>query len=151
MCACGKYVLVVSCERWKGQTGTVGVPQTASGCVVGLSATRRCCNQQNPSIWPSGSAHQRHVSCSGATWKANTGPTDSARTYALNTVGGAVRNRWVGRVARMKDKRNAYRVLVGNRAGTGPLRRHRGGLDDNIKMDRKGVCRMGWTELIGLG
>jgi hypothetical protein len=35
------------------------------------------------------------------------------------------RMRWTGRVARMEEKRNAYRILVGKRESKGPLGRPR--------------------------
>jgi hypothetical protein len=49
--------------------------------------------------------------------------------------------RWAGYVARVAEKRNAYRVLVGKPEGQGPLggRRHR--WVDNNKMDLKAI---GW-------
>jgi hypothetical protein len=45
------------------------------------------------------------------------------------------RMRWVGRVARMGEKRNVYRLLVGKPEGKRPLGRPRGRWIDNIKMD----------------
>jgi hypothetical protein len=44
------------------------------------------------------------------------------------------RMRWAGHVALM-EKRNAYRMLVGNPEGKRPLRRPRHRWVDNIKMD----------------
>jgi hypothetical protein len=35
------------------------------------------------------------------------------------------RMRWAGHVARMREKRNAYRILVGNPEGKRPLGRQR--------------------------
>jgi hypothetical protein len=43
------------------------------------------------------------------------------------------RLRWAGYVARMREKRNAYSVLVGKPVGQRPVGRLR--WDDNIKMD----------------
>jgi hypothetical protein len=43
------------------------------------------------------------------------------------------RMRWAGHIARMGEKRNAYRLLVGNPEGKGPLGRRR--WVDNIGMD----------------
>jgi hypothetical protein len=40
-----------------------------------------------------------------------------------------------GNVARMRKKRNAYRLLVGKPEGKRPLERHRLRWEDNIKMD----------------
>jgi hypothetical protein len=44
------------------------------------------------------------------------------------------RIRWAGHVARMGEKRNAYRLFVGNPEGKGPLGRARRKWVDNIKM-----------------
>jgi hypothetical protein len=43
--------------------------------------------------------------------------------------------RWVGHVARMEEKRNAYRILVGKPGGKRSLGRPRLRLVYNIKMD----------------
>jgi hypothetical protein len=45
------------------------------------------------------------------------------------------RMRWAGHVARMGEKRNVYRLLVGKAKGKRPLGRPRRGWIDNIKMD----------------
>jgi hypothetical protein len=45
------------------------------------------------------------------------------------------RMRWAGHVARMGEKRNAYRVSVGKPEGRRPLGRPRRKWVDNIKMD----------------
>jgi hypothetical protein len=45
------------------------------------------------------------------------------------------RMRWVGHVARMGEKRNAYRLLVGKPKGMRPLGRPRHRWVDNIKTD----------------
>jgi hypothetical protein len=50
---------------------------------------------------------------------------------------------WAGHVARMGEKRNAYRVLVGNPEGKRPLGRPRHRWMDNIRMD----LRMVWYGL----
>jgi hypothetical protein len=49
----------------------------------------------------------------------------------------------------MWEKRNAYRILVGNPEGKRPLGRTRRGLVDNIKIDRRDI---GWggRDWIGL-
>jgi hypothetical protein len=59
------------------------------------------------------------------------------------------RMRWVGHVARMGAKRNAYRILVGNSEGKRPLGRPRRRWVDNIKMDlgEIGWDGMDWFEL----
>ena len=43
--------------------------------------------------------------------------------------------RLAGHVARMRESRGVYRVLVGNPDGKRPLGRPRRRLEDNIKMD----------------
>jgi hypothetical protein len=45
------------------------------------------------------------------------------------------RLRWAGRVARMGERRGAYRDLVGKPEGRRPLGRPRRRWEDNIKMD----------------
>jgi hypothetical protein len=47
----------------------------------------------------------------------------------------ARRMRWAGHVARIGEKRNAYRLLVGKPEGGRPLRRPRPRWLDNIRMD----------------
>jgi hypothetical protein len=44
------------------------------------------------------------------------------------------RMRWAGHVARMTEKRNAYRILMGTSEGKRPLGRPRRGWVDNIKI-----------------
>jgi hypothetical protein len=51
------------------------------------------------------------------------------------------RMRWAGHVARMGEKWNAYRILVGTPEGKRPLGRPRRRCVDNIKMDLKEI---GW-------
>jgi len=59
------------------------------------------------------------------------------------------RMRWAGHVARIREKRGVYRVLVGKPGRKRPLERpmHRG--EDNIKMDLQevGCGGMDWIEL----
>jgi hypothetical protein len=59
------------------------------------------------------------------------------------------RMRWAGHVARMVEKRNAYRVLVRKPEGKRPLGRPRRRWVDNIKMD---LLETGWggVDWIGL-
>jgi hypothetical protein len=59
------------------------------------------------------------------------------------------RIRWAGRVARMGEKRNAYRLLVGKPEGKRPLGRPRRRCVDNIKMDL-GEMEWGGVDWIGL-
>jgi hypothetical protein len=49
------------------------------------------------------------------------------------------RMRWAGHVARIEEKRNAYRILVGKPEEKRPLGRPRHRWVDNIKMDLRGV------------
>jgi hypothetical protein len=51
------------------------------------------------------------------------------------------RMRWAGHVARMGQKRNAYRILVGKPEGRRPLKRPRRRWVDNIKIDLREI---GW-------
>jgi hypothetical protein len=53
---------------------------------------------------------------------------------------------WAGYVARMGERRGAYRALVGKPEGRRPLGRHRRRWEDNIKMDLREVGWWGaWT------
>jgi hypothetical protein len=45
------------------------------------------------------------------------------------------RRRWTGHVARMREKRKAYKLLVGKLEGKRPLGRPRRMLLENIRMD----------------
>jgi hypothetical protein len=59
------------------------------------------------------------------------------------------RMRWVGHVARMGKKQNAYRLLVGRPEGKRPLGRPRRRWVDNVRMDLREV-RWGHVDWIGL-
>jgi hypothetical protein len=59
------------------------------------------------------------------------------------------RMRWAGNVARMREKRNAYRLLVRKLEGKRPLGRPRRGWVDNIKMDFLEIV-WGGVDWIGL-
>jgi hypothetical protein len=56
------------------------------------------------------------------------------------------RMRWAGHVARMAEKSNAYRLLVGKPEGKRPLGRQRSRWVDNIKMYllEIGCCGVDW-------
>jgi hypothetical protein len=56
--------------------------------------------------------------------------------------------RWAGHVARMGEKRNAYRLLVGTPEGKRPLGRPRRRWMDNIKMD---LLEIGWCGVDWIG
>jgi len=60
------------------------------------------------------------------------------------------RMRWAGHVARMGERRDIYRVLVGKPEGKRPLGRLRHRWEDNIKMDLQevGFWVMGWIDLV---
>jgi hypothetical protein len=49
------------------------------------------------------------------------------------------RMRWAGHVARMGEKKNAYRILVGKPGGKRSLGRPRRTCVDNIKMDLREI------------
>jgi hypothetical protein len=51
------------------------------------------------------------------------------------------RLRWAGHVAHMRERKVAYRVLVGKPEGRRPLEKPRHRWEDNIKMDLREV---GW-------
>jgi hypothetical protein len=51
------------------------------------------------------------------------------------------RMRWVGHVVRIREKRGAYRILLGRPEGRRPLGRPWHRWEDNIKMD---LQDMGW-------
>jgi hypothetical protein len=54
------------------------------------------------------------------------------------------RMRWAGHVARMGEKRNAYRLLVGKPEGRMPLGRSRHRWVDNVRMD---LVEVGWGDV----
>jgi hypothetical protein len=60
-----------------------------------------------------------------------------------------MRMRWAGHVARMGDKWNAYRILMGKPEGKRPLGRPRHRLVRNIKIDLReiGWDGMDWINL----
>jgi hypothetical protein len=58
------------------------------------------------------------------------------------------RMRWEGHVARMGEKRNAYRLLVGKPEGKRPLGRRTRRWVDNIEMD---LVEMGWGDVDWIG
>jgi hypothetical protein len=50
----------------------------------------------------------------------------------------------------MRERRGAYRVLVGKPEGSRPFGRHRRSWEDNIKVDLQDVGWWAWTGLIWL-
>jgi hypothetical protein len=59
--------------------------------------------------------------------------------------------RWAGHVARMREGRNVYRVLVGKPEGKGPLERPRRRWEDGIKMDLREIGWGGGVDSPGSG
>jgi hypothetical protein len=57
--------------------------------------------------------------------------------------------KWAGHIARMEEKRYAYRVLAGKPEGEKPLGRDRRRWEDTIKMDLRetGCGGMDWIDL----
>jgi hypothetical protein len=57
--------------------------------------------------------------------------------------------RWAGNVARIGEKKNAYRILVGKPEGKRPLGRSRGRWVNDIKMYLRkiGLNGMDWIDL----
>jgi hypothetical protein len=53
------------------------------------------------------------------------------------------RMRWAGHVARMEERRGAYRILVGSLEGKRPLERRRRRWEDNIEMDLREIGIVG--------
>jgi hypothetical protein len=58
------------------------------------------------------------------------------------------RMRWAGHVARIGEKRNAYRILVGKPEGKKPLGRPRRRWVDSIKIDLREI---GWDGMVWTG
>jgi hypothetical protein len=58
------------------------------------------------------------------------------------------RMRWAGHVARIGEKRNAYRLLLGKTEGKRPLGRPRRRWVENIKMD---LVEVGWGDMDWIG
>jgi hypothetical protein len=58
------------------------------------------------------------------------------------------RMRWASHVTHMREKRNAYRLLVGNPEGKRPLGRPRRRWVDNIRMD---LGEVGWRDVDWIG
>jgi hypothetical protein len=50
------------------------------------------------------------------------------------------RIRWAGHVARMREERKVYKVLMGKPEGRRPLRRPRRRWEDGVRMDLREIC-----------
>jgi hypothetical protein len=59
--------------------------------------------------------------------------------------------RWAGHVARLGEKRNAYRISMGKPEGKRPLGRPRHRLVYNINIGLREIGWMVWPGLIGSG
>jgi hypothetical protein len=68
---------------------------------------------------------------------------------SIITIINSRRMRWAGHVARMGEKRNAHRILVGKPEGKRQLGRPRRRWVDNIKMDFREIGRDGvdWMDM----
>jgi hypothetical protein len=67
----------------------------------------------------------------------------------MNRIIKSRRMRWAGHVARMGEKRNMYRLLVGKPEGKRPLGRSRRRWIDSIKMDHLDIA-LSVVDWIGL-
>jgi hypothetical protein len=67
--------------------------------------------------------------------------TVNKNSLVIITIIKSRRMRWAGHVARMGEKRNAYRIWVGKPEGKRPLGRPRHRWVDNIKTD---LSEIGW-------
>jgi hypothetical protein len=81
------------------------------------------------------------------TMEDSTGLYDKLTQFASLESVFQKRMRWAGHVARMGEKSNAYRILVGKPEGKRPLGRPRRRWVDNIKMYLREIE---WMERIGL-
>jgi hypothetical protein len=73
------------------------------------------------------------------------------RVYSLPNITRIIKSkrmRWAGHVARIGEKRNAYRLLVGKPEGKRPLGRPRRRWMDNIRMD---LGEVGWGDVDWIG
>jgi hypothetical protein len=79
----------------------------------------------------------------------NEEPRDLYSSPSIIRIIKSRRMRWAGHVARMGEKRNAYRLLVGKPEGKRPLGRPRRRWVDNIRMDFGEVGRgdVDWIDL----
>jgi hypothetical protein len=73
--------------------------------------------------------------------------------YSSSNIVGVIKSRrmrWAEHVARMEERRDVYRVLVGRPEGKRPLGRPRRRWEDNIKMDFRdiGIDGVSWIRLV---
>jgi hypothetical protein len=69
---------------------------------------------------------------------------DSYSSPGIIIIMKSMRMRWTGHIARMGEKRNASRLLVGNPKEKRPLRRPRRRWVDNI---RRNIVEVGWGDV----
>jgi hypothetical protein len=70
--------------------------------------------------------------------------------FVISRIIKAKRMKWAEHVARMGERRNTYRLLVGKPEGKRPLGRPRRRWVDNIKMDILEISWAVWTGLTWL-
>jgi hypothetical protein len=68
--------------------------------------------------------------------------------YSSPNIMKSMRMRWAGRVTRLGEKREAYRLLVGKPEGKRPLGRPGRRWLDNIRMD---LVEVGWGDVDWIG
>jgi hypothetical protein len=70
--------------------------------------------------------------------------------YSLTSIIRIIKSRmkWAGHLARIGEKRNAYRLLLGKSEGKRPLGRPRHRWVDNIRMD---LGEVGWGDVDWIG
>jgi hypothetical protein len=73
---------------------------------------------------------------------------DMFSSPSINRIIKLRRMRWAGHVARMGEKRNAYRLLMRKPEGRRPLGRPRRRWVDNIRMD---LGEVGWGDVDWIG
>jgi hypothetical protein len=78
----------------------------------------------------------------------NEGLSDSYSSPSIIKIIKSRRMRWAGNVARMGEKRNTYRLLVGKPEGKRPLGRRRRRWVDNIRID---LGEVGWGDVDWIG
>jgi hypothetical protein len=82
------------------------------------------------------------------TFKTQLSSSSDSKYFKHNAFLKARRMRWAGHVARIGEKRNAYRLLVGKPEGRKPLGRQRRRWLDNIRMD---LVEVGWGDVDWIG
>jgi hypothetical protein len=77
-----------------------------------------------------------------------TGEEELSDLYSSRNIIRIVKSSWADRVARMREKRNAYRLLVGKPEGRRQLGRPRRMWVDTIRMD---LGEVGWGDVDWIG